>query len=150
MDLESQAVDYRDKHSADSSKRALPPEALERLRAHARLLLGDSQLDRGEPDTATAALGPVPETVTVEAPDSAQRRHTARHKTMLSGKLVFNDMSSVLDCFVRDLSETGARIKLAAPVQLPPIFILRFNDGRYHRCRIRRRSGLEIGVEFMN
>jgi len=127
---------------------ALPPEALERLRNRARSLLGGP---KPEPvDTDTVAVGPA-ESPTATAPtDPAQRRHAERHKTMLSGKLVFNGLSSVIDCFVRDLSDSGARITLSAPVQLPPTFILRFNDGRYHRCRVRRRGGFEIGVEFID
>lgn len=139
---------------------ALPPEALERLRNRVRAVLQDVQPAAGAtpapanaPTAEPGSGAPAPASEAVEAAaatEAEQRRHAARHKTMLSGKLVFNEMSSVVDCFVRDLSDTGARIKLAAPLQLPPVFILRFNNGRYHRCQVRRRAGLELGVEFLD
>jgi len=136
-----------------AGKTALPPEALERLRLHARSLLGELQPVASEPDAVPAPrdatpTDATPENIPAETSDAAQRRHADRHKTLLSAKLVFNNLASVVDCFVCDLSEGGARIKLAAPMQLPPVLILRFNDGRYHNCRIRRRAGLELGVEF--
>jgi hypothetical protein len=133
-------VDYHNNPSP-SAGGPLSPEAIERLRGRTHLLLGAHPPEAPAPDSPPAPT---------EAPDAAQRRHTARHKTMISGKLVFNDMASAIDCIVRDLSETGARIKLAAPVQLPPVFILRFNDGHYHRCKVRRRTALEFGVEFLD
>ena len=135
-------MDYHSNNPAPSSGGSLSPEALEQLRGRARLLLG------GHPAEAPAPDSPPP--APADAADVAQRRQTARHKTMISGKLVFNDMASMIDCIVRDLSDTGARIKLAAPAQLPPVFILRFNDGHHHRCKVRRRSALELGVEFLD
>ena len=47
------------------------------------------------------------------------------------------------------MSDTGALIKLAAPAQLPAVFDLRLTDGRYYHCKVRRRTALELGVEFL-
>jgi hypothetical protein len=135
-------VDPSSKNASGSSSITLPKEVLDRLRDRARLLLG------------TAATAPKLETAPPVAPananDPTQRRGAERRKTLLTGKVVFNDMASVFDCVVRDMSETGARLKLAAPVQVPPVFGLRLTDGRYYRCKVRRRAALELGVEFLD
>ena len=77
-------------------------------------------------------------------------RYTDWQKTLIGGKVVFDDMMTVYDCTICDLSEGGARVKLNAPVQLPQVFMLRFNDGRIRQCKLRRRYGLELGVEFLD
>jgi PilZ domain len=133
-------VDYYKKPAPGFSGNTLTPEAFRLLRDRASRLLGDHPSAARAPETAA------PETAPQEP---TQRRVSTRRRTLLTGKLVFNDMASVLDCVVRDLSENGARIKLAALVQLPPAFDLRLHDGRYYRCKVRRRTGLELGVEFL-
>ena len=52
------------------------------------------------------------------------RRSSKRRRTVLKGRVVFNNRSSVLDCTVRDLSDTGAQITLADVSTLPPDFEL--------------------------
>ena len=47
------------------------------------------------------------------------KRATKRWRTVLKGRVVFNDQASVLDCTVRDLSQTGAQIHFA-DVSIPP------------------------------
>lgn len=136
-------MDHPSNSSSGPAIGSLPPEALRRLRDRARLLLG-------VPPAGTAQSQPAAIASPANANDPAQRRQAERHKTLLTGKVVFNDMASVMDCVVRDMSDTGALIKLAAPVQLPPVFVLKFNDGRYRRCKIRRRAALELGVEFLS
>jgi hypothetical protein len=138
-------VNKSSKGASGSSPETLPPEALDRLRHRARLLLGTKPSDAAGPQPEAA-----PAAASASANDAAQRRGAERRKTLLTGKVVFNDMASVFDCVVRDMSESGARIKLAAPVQVPPVFGLRLTDGRYYRCKVRRRAALELGVEFLD
>jgi hypothetical protein len=139
-------VDSSSKNASGSSSNTLPPEVLDRLRDRARLLLGTPPSAAAAPKLEAAAPAVVP----ANANDPTQRRGAERRKTLLTGKVVFNDMASVFDCVVRDMSETGARLKLAAPVQVPPVFGLRLTDGRYYRCKVRRRAALELGVEFLD
>lgn len=77
------------------------------------------------------------------------RRNDTRHKTLKSAKIVFNKKQCVIDCFVRDLSETGARLSLSDPLPLPKQFKLVLNDGTIHGCEIMRNTGKEIGVRFV-
>jgi hypothetical protein len=52
------------------------------------------------------------------------RRSSKRRRTVLKGRVVFNNRASVLDCTVRDLSDTGAQITLADVSTLPLDFEL--------------------------
>jgi len=52
------------------------------------------------------------------------RRSSKRRRTVLTGKVLFNNRASVFDCTVRDLSDTGAQLTLADVTALPPDFEL--------------------------
>jgi hypothetical protein len=56
--------------------------------------------------------------------EDGDRRSSKRRRTVLRGRVVFNNRSSVLDCTVRDLSDTGAQLTLADVSALPPDFDL--------------------------
>ena len=80
---------------------------------------------------------------------AAPRRTNSRSKTLKSAKIVFNKNQSVIDCFVRDLSPTGAKLKLGDLVPVPKIFVLELHDGTRHDCERVRAMGQEIGVRFL-
>jgi PilZ domain-containing protein len=56
--------------------------------------------------------------------ESDNRRSSQRRRTVLTGKVLFNNRASVFDCTVRDLSDTGAQLTLADVSALPPEFEL--------------------------
>ena len=60
------------------------------------------------------------------------------------------DGSALNECALGNMSETGAKLILAAPKEFPKQFILRLSkDGRVARkCRIAWTAGNEIGVLF--
>jgi hypothetical protein len=80
----------------------------------------------------------------------SNRRITDRQKTLKSAKIVFNKKQSVIDCFVRDVSDTGAKLQVGNQVGIPRNFTLIFNDGSSHECERVRAHGAEIGVRFLN
>jgi hypothetical protein len=80
---------------------------------------------------------------------ASPRRTNSRSKTLKSAKIVFNKNQSVIDCFVRDLSPTGAKLKLGDIVAVPKIFVLELHDGTRHDCERVRAMGQEIGVRFL-
>jgi hypothetical protein len=82
-------------------------------------------------------------------PHTPERRHADRHKTLIKAQVVFNDMMSTFDCSVRDLSASGAHLKLHAPVEVPQAFFLRLSDGSVHQCKVARRNALELGIAFL-
>jgi hypothetical protein len=79
----------------------------------------------------------------------ANRRVTTRRKTLKSAKIVFNNKQSVIDCFVRDVSDTGAKLMVSDLLAVPKTFTLRFNDGTVQDCERVRAHGQEIGVRFL-
>jgi len=80
---------------------------------------------------------------------NSNRRITLRKKTLKSAKIIFNKKQSVIDCFVRDVSDTGAKLQVGDVVAIPRKFTLIFNDGSSHECERVRASGTEIGVRFL-
>jgi hypothetical protein len=82
-------------------------------------------------------------------PAASPRRVTGRAKTLKSAKILFNKNQSVIDCFVRDLSETGAKLSVGDIAAVPRIFVLELRDGTRFQCERVRAMGLEIGVRFL-
>jgi len=78
----------------------------------------------------------------------SERRRYHRIRIQKDAKIVIGTLS-VLDCVVRDLSSTGARIEIAAAADLPEAVDVTFDGGHTFRpCRLRWRSPNETGVEF--
>jgi len=79
-----------------------------------------------------------------------ERRNSPRGRTYLGGKIVFNRRSSVLDCLVRNVSSTGAKLGLSEAVSVPQVFDMKIST-RDHALRARtvwRHEG-EMGVMFI-
>ena len=53
-----------------------------------------------------------------------ENRREPRKRTFLKGRIVFNSGKSSMDCLVRDISDSGARIVLDETMVLPERFIL--------------------------
>jgi hypothetical protein len=59
--------------------------------------------------------------------------------------------TQIIECILRDISATGARISVAVPEVVPDYFKLKIEGQRGQlspKCRVRWRSGNELGVEF--
>lgn len=80
--------------------------------------------------------------------DREERRQAVRHRVLKGGKIVFNAGRSVIDCQVRNVTEAGARIKVAAVVGVPAEFELRITGETPRQCRVVWHKGQEIGVAF--
>ena len=77
-----------------------------------------------------------------------ERRRYTRLRVLKAAKIVIGT-SSVLDCVVRDLSSTGARIEIQNAVSLPEAVDVTFDGGHTFRpCRLKWRTLNETGVEF--
>jgi hypothetical protein len=79
----------------------------------------------------------------------SNRRSNNRRKMLKSAKIVFNKKQSVIDCFVRDLSDTGAKLTVANQMGIPKTFTLVFNDGTARECERVRAQGGELGIRFL-
>lgn len=76
------------------------------------------------------------------------QRASPRQRTLKGGRIVINDGYSTFQCTVRNLSETGARLKIASIIGIPETFQLVMDDGRKFACQVAWKTETEIGVKF--
>ena len=80
---------------------------------------------------------------------SDERRTRARQRSFLQGRLYFNNRRSSLDCLVRDISGTGAKLKVSDSVAIPEIVELHIpNKDETYRAKVQWRTGFELGLTF--
>jgi PilZ domain len=78
-----------------------------------------------------------------------ERRKTTRIRRPGRAGLVSLTDVDIGECTLRDISSTGARISVEDPEVVPDYFKLKVPGAReLRRCRIRWRSGSDIGLEF--
>lgn len=85
-----------------------------------------------------------------ELPPIAERRPNRRRRTLLGGRVTFEDGTQVFDCTIRDLSNGGARITLPERQPVPPrVFLINMRDRLvYESAIVWKRSG-EAGLSFL-
>jgi len=77
------------------------------------------------------------------------RRRQERHRTLKSGKIIFNHKTCVVDCTVRNLSDAGACLQVDSVVGIPEAFDLLIPlDPAVRPCTVKWRSANRIGVAF--
>ncbi|SEP42857.1 PilZ domain-containing protein [Methylobacterium sp. ap11] len=81
--------------------------------------------------------------------DMSELRRETRLRTFLKGRIIFNNGNSSMDCLVRDLSGSGARLMLSQTATLPGGFDLFIPaKDRTHKATLRWRKDDSIGVTF--
>jgi hypothetical protein len=79
----------------------------------------------------------------------AEHRRASRQRALKGAQILLNQGASVIDCIVRDVSSTGARLKVASQLGIPEQFTLVVGlDDTRRQCRIAWRRADDIGVEF--
>jgi hypothetical protein len=77
-----------------------------------------------------------------------ERRRATRHRVLKGGRLAFNGGGGV-DCTVRNISQTGARVDVAYLVGLPDSFTLLIDVDHFMRhCHPVWSHDRHIGVAF--
>lgn len=75
------------------------------------------------------------------------KRIASRHRVLKAGKILFD--GAVVDCTVRNISETGAALEVESPVGIPLKFTLLIEPDRVKRpCSVIWRKVRRIGVRF--
>jgi hypothetical protein len=78
-----------------------------------------------------------------------ERRALVRQRTLIKGRIYFNNRLSSMDCLVRDLTANGARLEFSANVTLPDAFELYIpTRNEYFRARIKWRKGNHLGITW--
>jgi len=79
------------------------------------------------------------------------KRRAPRRRVLKGGIVAFNDRHSTLLCTVRDVSDTGARLRMSGSVTAPDTFELIIElDGLEASCEVVRRNGNDIAVRFLS
>ena len=78
------------------------------------------------------------------------RRNAKRLRALKSAKLIYGVFgSTIIDCLLIEMSDTGARVETAVMTQVPEVLSLRLSDNTERQVRQRWASGNEIGLEFV-
>lgn len=79
----------------------------------------------------------------------AERRPKSRKQVLLTGIIASITGDSSVDCTIRDLSETGARLVAAKGAQIPSHFyLINIRDRIAYEAELVRSEGLEGGILF--
>ncbi|HEX2215348.1 MAG TPA: PilZ domain-containing protein [Xanthobacteraceae bacterium] len=78
-----------------------------------------------------------------------ERRQELRKRALKTGRVVFNNRYSVMDCTVRNLSRRGALLLVGETHALPDKFVLELDAGAVsHACKVIWRKERQLGVVF--
>lgn len=72
-----------------------------------------------------------------------------RRRALKSAQICMYGADGVIDCTIRNISNTGAKLSVATPVGVPELFELRQPSQLSRHCRIVWRKTHEIGVQFI-
>ncbi|MGU3360853.1 PilZ domain-containing protein [Methylobacterium sp. M6A4_1b] len=81
----------------------------------------------------------------------SEHRRESRLRTFLKGRIIFNKGASSMDCLVRDLSPSGARLALTETSTLPESFDLYIpQKDRTYRATLCWRRADGLGITFVD
>ena len=72
-----------------------------------------------------------------------------RQRVLKRGQILAQGFSSAIDCTIRDLNSSGARLRVDSYYTAPDEFQLRFQGGTQRAVRVRWQIGNDIGVQFV-
>ena len=77
------------------------------------------------------------------------KRTGPRMRRLKEGRIIFNDRKSLMSCMIRDVSPTGARLRIGEPYLVPPTFELAVVGEPHGRPAERVWIGAgEMGIRF--
>ncbi|MFI4977027.1 MAG: PilZ domain-containing protein [Caulobacterales bacterium] len=80
---------------------------------------------------------------------SIDRRRTPRRKTYLGGRIIHSPGRTPVDCTIRNMSQSGATVRLAGDLDLSePVYLLDLTHGLAFAARIVWQSDDLTGLEF--
>ena len=81
----------------------------------------------------------------------SERRKASRQKSFLRGLVYLGNDPAAVDCLVRDISDTGARLTFSAPVAARETLELHIPvKGQMLRGKVKWRENNEIGIAFIS
>jgi hypothetical protein len=76
-----------------------------------------------------------------------ENRGNRRQRSLKSGKISFSNGQFVVDCTIRNFSDTGAQLKVPTTVPIPDTFDF-IEGGKRRRATVMWRKGDLMGVRF--
>lgn len=110
----------------------------------------DDQL-RKITDGAPANAAPPDPHIKTESSEAggAEKRKHPRRRMFKGAKVSFNNESSVVNCVMRDLSESGAKLEFESYFDCPPLVRLHITGGPAYDCEVRWFVSNMMGVHFL-
>lgn len=80
-----------------------------------------------------------------------ERRREHRGRTYLGGQVAFNNRWCTIDCLVRNMSESGARLEFPQPVLVPnDLDLIISTRGYSRRVRVVWKHAKALGISFVD
>jgi hypothetical protein len=103
---------------------------------------GRRSIDPSPPDSIVTAVE--------ELRTGENRRIAGRARTLLAGKIIIGKGLISPDCVIRDLSSSGARVRISAETDLPPkVRLLAIKEGLLFEANVAWRRGDQTGLAFV-
>jgi len=97
------------------------------------------------------AASPSPANGASTISDQTDSRTESRHKVLRKGKIVFANGAFEVECQVRDLNSTGAKLKLSGDVTVPSSFDITIYPEKVTRTvQVCWREDLFLGIKFID
>ena len=81
----------------------------------------------------------------------AERRQASRQRSFLRGQVYLGNSPSAVNCLVRDMSDTGARLTFSAPIAATDMLELHIPvKGQTLHGKVKWREADEIGIAFIS
>jgi len=82
--------------------------------------------------------------------DSDEQRIAPRRRVLKAGKVAYQSRFCVVECTVRDISDTGAKLRTDNTVSIPDTFeLLIETDGFEADCEVVWRNDGDLGIRFL-
>lgn len=79
----------------------------------------------------------------------APKRGARRKRVLKGARLVLGGGMSTINCTIKDVSATGARVRVSDITQVSGMLQLAMPDGEILDAEVIRNTGLEIGLRFL-
>lgn len=78
-----------------------------------------------------------------------ETRRSPRQRVLKAGRIIYGGGSIVIDCTIRNLSATGARLQVPTSVAIPERFeFAETSAGKRHHATVVWRKGDLMGIRF--
>jgi hypothetical protein len=101
----------------------------------------------GEPERPVAWTNPAEPAA---APQLENHRLARRSRVLMDGKIAYAQGARSIDCTIRDLSETGARVRLAGPEPMPEsVVLIQMRSGIAYEATVVWARDKDLGLTFI-